>query len=130
MKPRERRETGQSDLFKARLDQIIDMGHPRVRLAHRIDWGFLEQAFGAVYTDGPGSPLKSSVRTRRSPELACNSPADVHCLPDSISHRRMASSKTTFCMMLLIRSRRMRSFSSGHSSEMKARQNFFKTCFR
>jgi len=23
MKPRERRETGQSDLFKARLDQII-----------------------------------------------------------------------------------------------------------
>lgn len=56
MKPRERRETGQSDLFKARLDQIIDMGHPRVRLAHRIDWGHLEGAFGAVYTDGPGSP--------------------------------------------------------------------------
>ena len=56
MKPRERRETGQSDLFKARLDQIIDRGHPRVRLAHRIDWGFLEQKFGAVYSDGPGSP--------------------------------------------------------------------------
>ena len=56
MKPRERRETGQSDLFKARLDQIIDMGHARVRLAQRIDWGFLEQQFGAVYTDGPGSP--------------------------------------------------------------------------
>ncbi len=48
MKPRERRETGQNDLFKARLDQIIDMGHPRVRLAQRIDWGFLEQKFGAV----------------------------------------------------------------------------------
>ncbi len=56
MKPRERRETGQNDLFKARLDQIIDMGHPRVRLAQRIDWGFLEQQFGAVYSDGPGSP--------------------------------------------------------------------------
>jgi transposase, IS5 family len=56
MKPRERRETGQSDLFKARLDQIIEMGHPRVRLAQRIDWGFLEDKFGAVYTDGPGSP--------------------------------------------------------------------------
>jgi IS5 family transposase len=27
-----------------------------VRLVQRIDWGFLEQAFGAVYTDGPGSP--------------------------------------------------------------------------
>jgi IS5 family transposase len=56
MKPRERRETGQNDLFKARLDQIIDMGHPRVRLAQQIDWGFLEQKFGAVYRDGPGSP--------------------------------------------------------------------------
>jgi Transposase domain (DUF772) len=56
MKPRERRETGQNDLFKARLDQIIGMGHRRVRLAQWIDWGFLEQALGAVYTDGPGSP--------------------------------------------------------------------------
>ena len=56
MKPRERRESGQNDLFKARLDQIIDMSHPRVRLAQRIDWGFLEQQFGAVYSDGPGSP--------------------------------------------------------------------------
>jgi hypothetical protein len=28
MKSRERRETGQSDLFKARLDQIIGMSHP------------------------------------------------------------------------------------------------------
>ncbi len=60
MKPRERRETGQSDLFKARLDQIIDMGHPRVRLAQRIDWGFLERQFGAVYSDGPGSPPLST----------------------------------------------------------------------
>jgi IS5 family transposase len=56
MKPRERRETGQSDLFKARLDQIIGMNHPLVRLAQRIDWGFLEQQFGAVYSDGRGSP--------------------------------------------------------------------------
>ena len=56
MKPRERRETGQNDLFTARLDQIIDMSHPRVQLAERIDWGFLEQKFGAVYSNGPGSP--------------------------------------------------------------------------
>ena len=56
MKPRERRETGQNDLFKARLDQIIDMRHPRVRLAQAIDWRYFEQAFGVVHTDGPGSP--------------------------------------------------------------------------
>ena len=56
MKPRERRETGQNDLFKARLDQIIGMSHPRVRLAQRTDRGFLERQFGAVYSDGSGSP--------------------------------------------------------------------------
>lgn len=56
MKPRERRETGQSDLFRPRLDQTIDMNHPRVRLAQRIDWLHLEGHFGAVYADGPGSP--------------------------------------------------------------------------
>jgi hypothetical protein len=60
MKPRERRETGQNDLFTARLDQVIDMRHPRVRLAQQIDWGFLEQKFGAVYSDGPGSPPLST----------------------------------------------------------------------
>jgi len=27
MRPRERRETGQTDLFKARPDQIVDMNH-------------------------------------------------------------------------------------------------------
>lgn len=56
MKPRERRETGQQDLFKARLDQIIAMDHALAKLARLIDWRFLEERFGAVYTDGPGSP--------------------------------------------------------------------------
>jgi IS5 family transposase len=37
MKPRARRETGQRDLFKARLDQIIDLKHALVLLARTID---------------------------------------------------------------------------------------------
>src|SRR5215216_4004107 len=56
MRPKERRETGQSDLFRARLDQIVDLDHPVVKLARAIDWGFLEEQFGAVYTDEPGRP--------------------------------------------------------------------------
>ena len=56
MKPRERRETGEQDLFRSRLDAIIDMRHALVKLAWTIDWRFLEGGFGAVYTDGPGSP--------------------------------------------------------------------------
>src|SRR5262249_53800043 len=56
MRPRERRKTSEQDLFRSRLDQIIDMKHALVNLARAIDWGFLEQTFGAVYTDKPGQP--------------------------------------------------------------------------
>jgi IS5 family transposase len=56
MRPRERRETGEQDLFRSRLDQIIDMKHPLVALARTVDWGFLEGRFGEVYTDDPGHP--------------------------------------------------------------------------
>jgi IS5 family transposase len=56
MRPRERRETGQGDLLRSRLDAIIDMNHPLVKLARTVDWGFLEGRFGSVYTDKPGHP--------------------------------------------------------------------------
>src|SRR3954452_1667529 len=56
MRPNERRQSGQSDLFRARLDQIVDLDHPVVKLAAAIDWRFLEEQFGAVYTDAPGRP--------------------------------------------------------------------------
>ena len=56
MKPRERRDGGQGDLLRSRLDQIIDMRHPLVALAGKVDWGFVEKTFGEAYTDGPGQP--------------------------------------------------------------------------
>ena len=56
MRPKERQDSGQKDLFRARLDQIVDMGHPLAKLARSVDWGFLEAQFGAVYSDKPGHP--------------------------------------------------------------------------
>ena len=56
MRPRERRDSGQNDLFKARLDQIVDLNHPLAKLARTVDWRFLEERFGAVYSDGSGHP--------------------------------------------------------------------------
>jgi transposase, IS5 family len=56
MKPRERRESGAQDLFWSRLDAIIDMQHALVKLARAIDWRFLEEEFGAVYSDKAGQP--------------------------------------------------------------------------
>ena len=56
MRPKERRDSGQSDLLRSRLEAIIDLGHPLVKLARTIDWSFLEEHFGAVYEDKPGRP--------------------------------------------------------------------------
>jgi len=56
MRPKERRDSGQNDLFRARLDQIVDMGDPLAKLAATIDWRFLEERFGTVYSDKPGQP--------------------------------------------------------------------------
>ena len=55
-KPRERRHSGEQDLFRSRLDQIINMKHEVVRLAQAVDWAHLEDRFGEVYSDGPGMP--------------------------------------------------------------------------
>ena len=56
MRPREQRQTGQSDLFRARLDQIISLEHALVRLGRLIDWSFIEARCGEAYSDAPGHP--------------------------------------------------------------------------
>jgi IS5 family transposase len=54
MKPSEPVDTGQHDMFRSRLDQIIHMGHEKVVLADRTDWQFLSDKCGENYTDKPG----------------------------------------------------------------------------
>ena len=56
MRPTKRDQSGQQDLLRSRLDQIVDLAHPLVKLARGIDWSFLDQRLGAVYTDAPGRP--------------------------------------------------------------------------
>jgi IS5 family transposase len=59
MRPRERREAGEQDLFRSQLDQIIDTKHALVKLSRAIDWRVVEERFGSVYTDGPGRAASS-----------------------------------------------------------------------
>ena len=56
MKPKDHVQTGQQDLLRSRLDQIIDMGHEKVVLAGKIDWQFLSDRCGQAYSDKPGHP--------------------------------------------------------------------------
>ena len=55
MRPKERRDSGQNDTFRARLDQIVDMGHPLAKLAATIDWRFLEERFGGFIRTSPAN---------------------------------------------------------------------------
>ena len=55
MKPRERPESGEQHLFRARLDQIIDIHH-LVKPGSRMNWKRLEAVCAEAYAGGPGTP--------------------------------------------------------------------------
>lgn len=57
--PRQSRDAG-ADLFRARLENMINMKHELVLLAQAIDWRFFDEAFEACYAEGgrPGVPTR------------------------------------------------------------------------
>ncbi len=63
MRPKQPAATPQDDLFRARLENMVDPRHPLVRLAGLIDWERFETEFGVLYTDGgrPGLPTRLMV---------------------------------------------------------------------
>ena len=51
----------QGDLFRSRLDQILDRRHPLYRLADSIDWSLFDTEFGPLYVENfgrPGLPIR------------------------------------------------------------------------
>ena len=51
MRPKKPKTTGESDLFRARLDQIINMKHELVQLAAKIDWDWIDREIAPLYSD-------------------------------------------------------------------------------
>ena len=51
MRPKKHETTGSADLFRARLDQIINLNHELVQLAEKIDWDFLPSEIAPLYSD-------------------------------------------------------------------------------
>jgi len=51
MRPKKQQTTGSGDLFRARLDQIIDMKHELVRLGGQIDWSWIDGEVAPLYSD-------------------------------------------------------------------------------
>ena len=51
MRPKQHEVTGSSDLFRARLDQIINLKHEPVQLAAKIDWQWIDREIAPLYGD-------------------------------------------------------------------------------
>ena len=56
MRPKRQETTGSGDLFRSRLDQIINMKHELVQLAEKIDWAWIDSEIAPLYSEngGPG----------------------------------------------------------------------------
>jgi transposase, IS5 family len=51
MRPKRHETTGSGDLFRARLDQIINMKHELVQLAGKIDWAWIDREIAPLYSE-------------------------------------------------------------------------------
>jgi IS5 family transposase len=51
MRPKKQATTGSGDLFRARLEQIINMKHELVQLGGKIDWDWIDDEIAPLYSD-------------------------------------------------------------------------------
>src|SRR6186997_1897178 len=51
MRPKKHETTGSADLFRARLEQIINMKHELVQLAGKLDWEWFDGEIAPLYSD-------------------------------------------------------------------------------
>jgi len=56
MQPKKQYE--EADLFRSRLDQILNHHHPLYVLANQIDWSVFDEKFGPTYIENKGRPGK------------------------------------------------------------------------
>src|SRR5260370_41134139 len=63
MRPKKPETTRSGDLFRARLDQIINLKHELAQLAGQIDWDFIDGEIAPLYSDKgrPGIPTRFAI---------------------------------------------------------------------
>jgi IS5 family transposase len=63
MRPKKPETMRSGDLFRARLDQIINLKHELVPLADQIDWDFIDGEIAPLYSDKgqPGIPTRFAI---------------------------------------------------------------------
>ena len=63
MRPRKQETSACDDLFRMRLEQMLDQRHALYRLSGKIDWSAVEERFGGLYAEEgrPGVPIRLMV---------------------------------------------------------------------
>jgi transposase, IS5 family len=63
MRPKKPETTRSGDLFRARLDQIINLRHELAQLAGQIDWDFIDGEIAPLYSEKgrPGIPTRFAI---------------------------------------------------------------------
>ncbi len=56
MKPKGTEKSEVDDLFRERLENLIDLRHPLVKLSGQINWGEFEGSLGPLYDAEQGGP--------------------------------------------------------------------------
>ena len=51
MRPKKHKTTESNDLFRARLDQIINMKHELVVLGGKVDWDWIDGEIAPLYSE-------------------------------------------------------------------------------
>jgi len=56
MRPKTKKQARQVDLFRERLENILNRSHELYRLSQIIPWGIFEEEFGSLYSEKKGRP--------------------------------------------------------------------------
>ena len=64
MRPKKPETTRSGDLFRARLDQIINLRHELAQLAGKIDWDWIDGEIAPLYSDaGPARASRPGLQS-------------------------------------------------------------------
>jgi transposase, IS5 family len=74
MRPKKPQTKSEGDLFRAKLEQIINMRNELVQLASRIDWDWIDREIAPLYSD-KGRPGIASRAARATPPMSSSPPS-------------------------------------------------------
>ena len=87
MRPKKHETTDASDLFRARLDQIINLKHELVQLAGKVDWDWIDGEIAPLYSDngrpgtlGRATQIRSQQQRQRGWKLYSFHAPEVECI--------------------------------------------------